>query len=65
MHDFYVALIGLATMYGVSAAHEPRASFWALVTVLGVGVLSLLLPRSAPPGQERTVADVWRLIRQR
>jgi hypothetical protein len=65
MHDFYVALIGLATMYGVSAAHEPRASFWALVTVLGVGVLSLLLPRSAPPGQERTVADVWWLIRQR
>ncbi len=43
--EFYLALLGLITLYGISAAHEPRASFWALVVLVPAAFIAFVLPR--------------------
>jgi len=43
--DFWLALLGLATCYGVSAAHEPRPSFFALIVLVPLALGAFLLPR--------------------
>jgi hypothetical protein len=45
IREFYLGLLGLVVMYGVSAAHEPGASFWALVVLLAAAFLAFVLPR--------------------
>lgn len=43
--DVGLGLLGLATSYGVSAAHEPRPSFFALMVLVPLALGAFLLPR--------------------
>jgi len=40
-----LGLLGLAACYGVSAAHEPRPSFFALMVLVPLALFAFLLPR--------------------
>ena len=60
--DLGLVLLGLVTCYGISAAAEPRPSFFALFTLVPVAFAAFLLPRQ-PHDPDSPSSEISRWMR--